>query len=163
MAASTLSLGMLTARAFCITRRRWEFEFGSVPPALTAMVMSLPMRANCFAMRFQRANIACFLTSKMRPMERPRQSGGGIVARPGEGLVFLLSAFPGHRGFRCRRSLQQAQQRNGTGFQLDGRRAMQVLVFIARPVLIVRWPGRGVGVGPGLHLFHGRFQPLHRS
>jgi hypothetical protein len=26
------------------------------------------MRLNCFAMRFQRANIVCFLTSKMRPM-----------------------------------------------------------------------------------------------
>jgi hypothetical protein len=30
--------------------------------------MSLPIRANCFAMRFQRANITCFLTSKIRPM-----------------------------------------------------------------------------------------------
>ena len=32
------------------------------------MVMSLPIRVNCFAMRFQRANITCFLVSNMRPM-----------------------------------------------------------------------------------------------
>ena len=32
------------------------------------MVISLAMRANCFDMRFQRANIACFLTSNMRPI-----------------------------------------------------------------------------------------------
>jgi hypothetical protein len=28
----------------------------------------LAMRANCFAMRFQRANIVCLRTSNMRPM-----------------------------------------------------------------------------------------------
>src|SRR4029079_2531195 len=71
MAASTLSFGMLTARAFCITRRRAGLLFGSEPPDLTAMVMSLLIFANCFAMRFQRANIVCFLTSKMRPMVAP--------------------------------------------------------------------------------------------
>jgi hypothetical protein len=60
---------MLTARAFWMTRRSAGFEAGSAPPVLTAIVMSLPIRANCFAMRFQRANIACFLTSKMRPIE----------------------------------------------------------------------------------------------
>src|SRR5882724_12322377 len=32
------------------------------------MVMSLAIRANCFAIRFHRANIVCFLTSNMRPM-----------------------------------------------------------------------------------------------
>src|SRR6201996_2505138 len=32
------------------------------------MVMSLATRVNCLAMRFQRANMACFLTSNMRPM-----------------------------------------------------------------------------------------------
>src|SRR5690242_19616679 len=68
MAASILSLGMLTARAFWMVRRRVGLDAGSVPPDLTAMVMSLAIRANCFAMRFQRANIVCFRTSKMRPM-----------------------------------------------------------------------------------------------
>src|SRR6516164_8721982 len=68
MAASILSFGMLTARAFWMTRRNAGFEAGSGPPAFTAMVMSLAMRANCFAMRFHRANIVCLRTSKMRPM-----------------------------------------------------------------------------------------------
>jgi hypothetical protein len=68
IADSTLSFGMFTARAFWITRRSAGFEFGSGPPFLTAIVMSLPIRLNCFAIRFQRANIACFLTSKIRPM-----------------------------------------------------------------------------------------------
>src|ERR1700728_1830067 len=70
MAASILSFGMLTARAFWIVRRRVGLEAGSAPPDLTAMVMSLAMRANCFAMRFQRANIVCLRTSNMRPMAR---------------------------------------------------------------------------------------------
>src|SRR5690348_3566858 len=64
---------MLIARAFCMTRRRAGFEAGSEPPDFTAIVMSLPMRANCFAMRFHRANIACFLTSKIRPIGDPTQ------------------------------------------------------------------------------------------
>src|SRR5580704_9340807 len=68
MAASILSFGMFTARAFWMVRRSVGLEAGSVPPDLTAIVMSLAMRANCFAMRFHRANIVCFLTSKMRPM-----------------------------------------------------------------------------------------------
>jgi hypothetical protein len=29
-------------------------------------------------MRFQRANIACFLTSKMRPMKRPEEGGPAL-------------------------------------------------------------------------------------
>src|ERR1700759_3993732 len=74
MAASVLSLGMFTVRAFCSTRRSDGFEAGSGPPPCTAMVMSLAMRVNCFAMRFQRANIACFLTSNMRPMSTPSDS-----------------------------------------------------------------------------------------
>src|SRR6202161_3481863 len=59
---------MLTARAFCNTRRSVGFEAGSGPPECTAMAISLATRVNCFAIRFQRANIACFLTSNMRPM-----------------------------------------------------------------------------------------------
>src|SRR6201997_2886633 len=68
MAASILSFGMLTARAFWMVRRNMGFAAGSGPPAFTAMVMSFAMRANCFAMRFHRANIVCFRTSKMRPI-----------------------------------------------------------------------------------------------
>src|SRR6202161_1784583 len=59
---------MLTARAFCNTRRSVGFAEGSGPPACTAIAISLATRVNCFAIRFQRANIACFLTSNMRPM-----------------------------------------------------------------------------------------------
>src|ERR1700733_13783287 len=59
---------MLTARAFCSTRRSVGFAAGSGPPACTAIAMSLATRVNCLAMRFQRANMACFLTSNMRPM-----------------------------------------------------------------------------------------------
>ena len=51
-----------------VTRRRVGFELGSAPPDLAAMVMSLAMRANCLAMRFQRANIVCLRTSKILPM-----------------------------------------------------------------------------------------------
>src|SRR5262249_24194874 len=70
MAASILSFGMLTARALWMTRRNVGFAVGSGPPAFTAMVMSLAMRANSFAMRVHRANIVCLRTSKMRPMKR---------------------------------------------------------------------------------------------
>src|SRR5688572_16387763 len=70
MAASTLSLGMLMARAFCTWRRSAGLELTSPPPALTAMLMSLEMRANCLAMRSQRANIVCLRTSNMRPIGR---------------------------------------------------------------------------------------------
>src|SRR5262245_43767409 len=68
MAASTLSLGMLTWRAFCTARRSAGLELTSPPPDLTAMLMSLATRANCLAMRSQRANIVCLRTSKMRPI-----------------------------------------------------------------------------------------------
>ena len=72
IAASTLSFGMLTARAFWMTRRSAGLVSGFGPPALTAIVMSLPMRANCFAIWSQRANIVCLRASKMRPMKRSR-------------------------------------------------------------------------------------------
>src|SRR3954471_7232268 len=62
---------MLMARAFCTWRRNAGLEPTSPPPALTAMLMSLAIRANCFAMRSQRANIVCLRTSNMRPI-RPR-------------------------------------------------------------------------------------------
>src|ERR1044071_1833659 len=59
---------MLNARLFCIARRNAGFELGSLPPALTAMLMSFETRANCLAMRSQRANIVCLRTSNMRPI-----------------------------------------------------------------------------------------------
>src|ERR1700678_1636854 len=69
---------MLTARAFCSTLRSVGFAEGSGPPSCTAIAISLATRVNCFAIRFQRANIACFLTSNMRPMAHmvaiPRQT-----------------------------------------------------------------------------------------
>src|SRR6185436_12661077 len=68
IAASTLSFGMLTAREFCTARRSAGLELTSLPPALTAMLMSFATRANCFAMRSHRANIVCLRTSNMRPI-----------------------------------------------------------------------------------------------
>src|SRR5581483_11017438 len=65
-----------------MTRRRPGFDAGSEPPDFTAMVMSLAMRANCFAMRFQRANMVCLRTSKMRPIGGPRRSGELGVEEP---------------------------------------------------------------------------------
>src|SRR6185295_14573108 len=59
---------MLTAREFCTARRSAGLELTSLPPALTAMLMSFATRANCFAMRSHRANIVCLRTSNMRPI-----------------------------------------------------------------------------------------------
>src|SRR5262245_64250922 len=70
MADSTLSLGRLTARAFWITRRSAGLLSGLGPPALTAIVISLPMRAKAFDMRSQRAIMVALRVSKMRPMGR---------------------------------------------------------------------------------------------
>src|SRR5689334_22057078 len=81
IAASTLSFGMLNARLFWIARRNAGFELGSLPPALTAMLMSFETRANCLAMRSQRANIVCLRTSNMRPI-RARILAESGVGRP---------------------------------------------------------------------------------
>src|SRR6516164_7638 len=97
MAASILSFGMLTARAFWMTRRNVGFEEGSGPPAFTAMVMSLAMRANCFAMRFHRANIVCLRTSKMRPMAAWCTNGPGHANHT---RALRLACRNGHRPFR---------------------------------------------------------------
>src|SRR5438477_10003995 len=68
MAASTLSLGMLRARAFWMTRRSEGLLCGFDTAALTAIVISLPMRANALDILSQRANIVAFRVSKMRPI-----------------------------------------------------------------------------------------------
>src|SRR5256884_9810627 len=73
---------MLTARAFWMVRRSVGFDAGSAPPAFTAMVRSLAMRANCFAMRFQRANIVALRTSKMRPMPAWCTNAGARAKAP---------------------------------------------------------------------------------
>src|SRR5579863_6885979 len=81
---------MLTARAFWMIRRSVGLAAGSGPPDLTAMVMSFAMRANCFAMRFHRANIVALRTSKMRPMDqwcRQRRMNGKDCTRPGRDAV----------------------------------------------------------------------------
>src|SRR5215471_13005777 len=87
MAASTLSFGMLAARAFWKIRLNAALECGSGPPDLTAILISFAILANCLDMRFQRANIACFLTSNMRPIGsvgvvRVRQCTARGVTRP---------------------------------------------------------------------------------
>src|SRR6187399_2761214 len=64
---------MLIARAFNMTRRNGRFESGSGPPALTAIVSSLPMRAKALDILSQRANIVCLRVSKMRPMGVPEE------------------------------------------------------------------------------------------
>ena len=71
IAASTLSLGMLMARAFWMMRRRVGLFSGFGPLAFTAIVISLPMRANALDILSQRANIVAFRVSKMRPMIGP--------------------------------------------------------------------------------------------
>src|SRR5579871_702795 len=63
-----------------MVRRSTGLEAGSAPPDLTAMVMSLAIRANCFAMRFHRANIVCLRTSKMRPMVNRLKTPGAFSA-----------------------------------------------------------------------------------
>src|SRR5690242_4636293 len=77
---------MLTARAFWITRRSAGFECGSEPPALTATLISLLMRANALDMRSQRANIVCLRTSKILPIGR-----GFSHAAAGKGDIPLFA------------------------------------------------------------------------
>src|SRR5262245_415931 len=62
---------MLMARAFWITRRSAGLFSGLGPPALTAIVISLPMRANALDILSQRANIVAFRVSKIRPIVAP--------------------------------------------------------------------------------------------
>src|SRR5262245_6897199 len=84
IAASTLSLGMFTARAFCMMRRSAGLLSGLGPAAFTAIEISRPMRVNALAMRSQRANIVALRVSKMRPMIVPEDGvleGGEIRPR----------------------------------------------------------------------------------
>src|SRR4051812_41157911 len=78
MAPSILSLGMFAARAFCRTRRSVGLVSGLGPPDFTAIAMSLLIRVNSFAIRFQRANIVALRVSKMRPMGRYVPQSGGV-------------------------------------------------------------------------------------
>src|SRR3954469_18791573 len=94
---------MLRLREFCTARRSAGLDATSPPPALTAMLMSLAIRANCFAMRSQRANIVCLRTSNMRPI-RPRilahlladrdaqAADVGMTRRPDVPLVTAVAA-----------------------------------------------------------------------
>src|SRR5262245_55568547 len=68
IAASTLSLGMLMARAFWMMRRSEGLLSGFGPPAFTAIVISLPIRAKAFDILSQRANMVALRVSKIRPM-----------------------------------------------------------------------------------------------
>jgi len=82
MAASILSFGHVDGARVLDHPPQRRFDAGSGPADFTAMVMSFAMRANCFAMRFHRANIVCFLTSKMRPTVRMvHQSACTVPAR----------------------------------------------------------------------------------
>src|SRR5690242_72016 len=51
-----------------MARRSAGLFSGFGPEALTAMAISLPMRANALDMRSQRANIVALRVSKMRPI-----------------------------------------------------------------------------------------------
>ena len=112
IAASTLSFGMLTARAFWSTRRRAGLECGSVPPVFTATAISLLMRVNAFAMRSQRANIVCLRTSKMRPIGRGLSHAIGGRPSPDRGLFRALArtSRPGARRRSRARSRDAARR-----------------------------------------------------
>src|SRR5262249_28664792 len=71
---------MLMARAFWMIRRSAGLFSGEGPPALTAIVISLPIFANALDILSQRANIVALRVSKMRPMGLPRVGGGGESA-----------------------------------------------------------------------------------
>src|SRR5579862_7612371 len=60
---------MLTLLAFWKQRRKAGLELGSGPPVFTAIAISFPMRVNCLAILSQRANMVCFLTSKILPID----------------------------------------------------------------------------------------------
>src|SRR5262245_65009971 len=62
---------MLRWRAFWMMRRSDGLFSGVGPPALTAIVISLPMRANALDILSQRANIVALRVSKIRPMFDP--------------------------------------------------------------------------------------------
>src|SRR5579859_3007600 len=104
-----------------MVRRSTGLEAGSAPPDLTAMVMSFAMRANCFAMRFHRANIVCLRTSKMRPMRRYCSVGRAPTrARLGQLRLQRAHAPP----LAAERALDLAQP------------ALQVEVLLFEPLLL---------------------------
>src|SRR6185436_18873823 len=85
IALSTLSFGMFAVRAFWMTRRSEGLDSGLGPPFLTAIVISLPMRANSLDMRSQRANIVALRVSKMRPMASRIERGVTRAGAPAAG------------------------------------------------------------------------------
>src|SRR5688572_3535992 len=107
MAFSILSLGMLAARAFWITRRRVGLVSGLGPPDFTAMARSFPMRVKAFAILSHRLNIVAFRVSKIRPMGMVLPGGGPS----GEGawtIVPLLT--PHHLGRMADRAMAAANK-----------------------------------------------------
>src|SRR5690349_15087370 len=94
---------MLIARAFCMMRRSVGLFSGLGPAALTAIVISLPMRANALDILSQRANIVALRVSKMRPMRpspvevrpslaQPRGPEQGRGLRLADGALLLVVA-----------------------------------------------------------------------
>src|ERR1700741_3624390 len=106
---------MLTARAFWMVRRSEGLEAGSEPPDLTAMVMSFAMRANCFAMRFHRANIVCLRTSKMRPMAHYCSGRRRPYFRRQKPRLLRASVDPRVGAGRLRRAVRAARACAGAG------------------------------------------------
>src|SRR5579863_9655825 len=132
MAASILSFGMLTARAFWMVRRSVGLEAGSEPPDFTAMVMSLAMRANCFAMRFQRANIVCLRTSKMRPTQAWCPNGRGVRQRRAARGAGCLREL-------CLQQAHAAQLQRETALDV-AQAALQVSLLLDQPLLLEARP-----------------------
>src|SRR5439155_19897111 len=78
---------MLSARAFWMMRRSAGLFSGLGPPAFTAIVISLPMRAKALDILSQRANIVALRVSKMRPMRLREPLGHEPVIAGAEHLA----------------------------------------------------------------------------
>src|SRR5690606_1545413 len=68
MALSTFSLGMFTALAFWITALNLALEWGSGPPSLTAITISLPILVKALDMADHLFIFRAFLNSKALPI-----------------------------------------------------------------------------------------------
>src|SRR5262245_10875118 len=107
-----------------MTRRRAGLLSGFGPAALTAIVISFPIRVKAFAIRSQRANIVDFRVSKMRPIEgRQCCSGLGVDQSGRLGTVARRSARRGASLFaRCPRvtRVPRSTVSAGGGVESDG-------------------------------------------